>query len=262
MRDELILLASSHTPRNVGGIDKQLAGYSTIQYVRRIEGGIFLSYDADEVELTEGEWFFPAHPGPRIRFHPLYGGHWEHRHVGFQGPLVERWRAEGLWPERAQPAPLGRNWPDLFDELIGLFRRFDRVGRMRAVNKLEQLLLELAEARAEAGREREGGDAWLESVLARLDARTEPDLARLAPELGLSSTALRRRFKAATGISLQEHVLQSRIAAARALLTDTDLPLKAVAHQLGYQNEFFFSRQFKEKTGAAPGAFRKSRQLN
>ena len=120
------------------------------------------------------------------------------------------------------------------------------------------MLLELAEARREAQTE---PDPWLAGVLKLLDAADPPSLSALSRQLNYSSSALRARFRAATGISMQEHVLQGRIARARALLADTDLPLKAIARQLGYANEFYFSRQFHQRTGVAPGAFRKSRGL-
>lgn len=257
MHDELILLAASSVPRNRGSIDKYLAGYSTIQFVCKFHGSLFVAYDSDEYMLSDGEWFFPAHPGPRTRFHILGpDAHWHHRHIGFQGPLVESWRARGLWLTRPQRAPQGRDWPAWMDELIALARRPESLARLRAINMLEGLLLELADARQSATLPE---DPWLQRVLERLDAEWSPDLSALAASFGLSETALRRRFKHSTGITMQQHVLQRRMAAARALLADTDLPLKAIAAQLGYQNVYFFSRQFRQLCGVPPGVFRSSR---
>lgn len=256
MRDDLILLASSNAPHNRNSIDKWLDGYSTIQFVTDIRGTLRVAYDEREWNLREGDWFFPAHPGPRIRFHALgENDNWHHRHIGFQGPLVESWRAAGLWLEAPQCAPEGQNWAERMDEIIALVRQFERFSRWRAINALEALLLELAQARQAAT----APDAWLEGVLEQLDAGA--DLKTLGAQIGLSPTLLRRRFKAATGITMQEHVLQKRLATARALLSDTDLPLKAIANQLGYSSEAFFSRQFKIHSGVAPGAFRRSRKL-
>jgi AraC-like DNA-binding protein len=44
------------------------------------------------------------------------------------------------------------------------------------------------------------------------------------------------------------------------LLTETDLPLKAVAERLGYDSVYFFARQFRQIAGVPPGVFRRSRQ--
>ena len=141
------------------------------------------------------------------------------------------------------------------DEIIVLMRQFERLSRWRAINALEALLLELAQARQTP----DAPDAWLESVLRHLDAGADFD--DLSVQMAMSPTLLRRRFKAATGISMQDYVLQKRLAAARALLADSDLPLKAIAARLGYSSEAFFSRQFKTHSGVAPGAFRRSRKL-
>ena len=256
MRDDLTLLASSNVPHSRVFVDKHLRGYSTIQFATHIRGTLFLAYDESEWNLSAGDWFFPAHPGPRIRFHPLEpDDNWHHRHIGFQGPLVESWRAAGIWPQAPQPAPPGEDWARRVDEIIVLVRRAEALSRWRAINALEALLLELAQARQAAT----PPDAWLESVLRQLDAGA--DFQTLGAQIGMSPTLIRRRFKAATGITMRDHVLQKRLATARALLSDTDLPLKAIARQLGYSSEAFFSRQFKTHSGVAPGAFRRSRKL-
>lgn len=256
MRSDLTFLRSS-TRHVVGsGIDKHLHGYSTLQFVTAISGTLLVAYDDQEFLLKAGDWFFPAHPGPRYRCQAQNArDSWHHRHIGFQGPLVESWKAAGIWPEEPQSAPSGCDWAARMENLISLVRKGERLARLRAINGLEAVLLELAEARQGSW-----GNPWLQSVLARLDSENPPGLPQLAHEMGLSPTALRRRFKATAGVSMQEHRLQSRLAAARALLTDTDMPLKAIAARLGYKNEFFFSRQFRNHVGVAPGAFRKSRE--
>ena len=253
--NDLVLLATTNSQRARVFVDKHLHGYATIQFAENICGALMLSYDAQFYEWENGKWFFPAHPGPHLKFHPR-GAHdnWHHRHIGFAGPLVEKWRAAGLWLERPQRAPDGEDFGARMDELIGWARRGDALARRRTINGLEGLLLQLAEARQDLG-----GDAWLADVLARLEEQNAPDLTLLARELGLSDTLLRRRFKAATGQTLQEWIIGRRIRAAQILLSDSDWPLRAVAARLGYRNEYFFSRQFKTVVGVAPGAFRKSR---
>jgi two-component system response regulator YesN len=49
-----------------------------------------------------------------------------------------------------------------------------------------------------------------------------------------------------------------RIEAARHLLLESTLGVEQIAEALGYSNSAFFSRQFKLKTGVAPGEFRGS----
>jgi AraC-like DNA-binding protein len=254
---ELILLAASNVQHNRGNTDKRLRGYATIQFVEAIRGGIFLSYDEQIYELESGYWFFPAHPGPHLRFHALRaGGDWHHRHIAFAGPLVEKWRAAGIWLEKPQDVEAGAHFAARMDQLVAWARDGDQLMQRRAINGLEGLLLELAANRAQKAEQNE----WLSAILVALEGQNSPNFSQIARDMGLSDTALRRRFKAAAGQTMQEWVLSRKMSAARALLSDSELPLRAIASRLGYQNEFFFSRQFKMRVGVAPGAFRRSRQ--
>ncbi len=264
--EDLTFLVSSRNPESRQRLDKHVVGYYTIQYMER--GGVDLAYDEEWTRMECGEtgWFWPAYPGPRLRFHAAPGyDHWFHRHIAFQGPRVQRWQASGLWPDCAQPAPPGRGaaeWGAYFEEMCALSQRPDRWGRLRAVNLLEGLLLALADARASAPAA-DAEDAWLAPVLERLESADAfaPDYAGLARAAGMGLSTLRRRFRAATGLSLHGYVLQARLSRARALLAETDLPLAAVAERLGYENVYFFARQFKQQVGVPPGVYRRSRQL-
>ena len=268
---DLIFLATSRVEQNRSFLDKYLDGYATIQFSPR--GGVEVGYDERWYCLTGGAWFWPAHPGVRLRFRPAPGYEtWPHRHVGFRGALVEEWRASGLWLETPQSAPPSRSaaqWDEYFHQWSALAQRQDALGRRRAINVLEGLLLELADARQKSRRgaalEYSSQRApWLPRVLELLKTAIEkgenaPDYAQVARDLRISEATLRRHFKTATGVSPHEYFLRSRADTARVLLRESNLPLKAVATRLGYENEYFFSRQFKQFTGVSPGVYRKSR---
>jgi AraC-like DNA-binding protein len=261
MQEDLIFLASSYAPRAQSRINKYLQGYATIQYMQR--GAVELAYD-DDVQVLRGAWSWPAYPGPHLRFNaPVEGGHWFHRHLAFQGPLFEEWISLGYWPMRSCAAPPSRTpaeWGKYMDSMIELSRRGDSWGRRRAINMLEGLLLELCETSVD----RQSAESpWLQKVLSLLQLNQSSlcDYAQLARQLGLSEGSLRRKFKAATGTSLHAYVLQQRMVQARTMLAETDLPIKTIALRLGYSNVYFFSRQFKQMTGAPPAAYRQSRAL-
>jgi AraC-like DNA-binding protein len=256
MNDSLTILATTYAPQCAHRVDKRLVGYYTVQYMSA--GAVELSYDTRTYRL-EGAWFWTAYPGPRTRFNAAPGtSHWFHRHVGFTGPRVSRWLALGLLPAEPWPAPPGKDWAADMDALIATRLQRDPRSHLRAVNLLERLLLDLADARSEGGGQEE---PWL---AATRDALTEegvfaPDYERIAAEAGMSITTLRRRFRRAMGMSPHEYVLLARIAAARQILAETDLPLKSIAEQLGYDNVYFFCRQFKQSVGVPPGLYRKTR---
>jgi len=252
----IVFLATTYSPQCRHLVDKRLDGYYTLQFME--SGAVSLAYD-DRSYLLEGAWFWPAYPGPLIKFH-VAPGHdtWFHRHVGFRGPLVAEWIAAGLWLQEPQPMPGGGDYPALFDQIIHQARRSDRWGRLRAANLVEQLLLELAESRAQAPL----GEPWIDSALLLLNSEESfsPDYGRMAAKLNIGLSTLRRRFKEATGMALHTYVLERRMARARTLLVETDLSIKAIAERLGYDNVYFFSRQFTQQARVPPGAYRQSRQ--
>lgn len=260
MTDELYILATSSTESNGTSLDKHLHGYATIQFMEY--GQCRVALDDDWYDLLEPS-FFPAYPGPRIRFAPYPDRPYRHhRHIGFQGPLFGRWRAEGLWLEKPQAAPPGVDWGAYFEEMISHARRPGEWARRRTVNMIEGLLIQLVEARATAP----VSEAWLHRTMQSLDFEAEahwpasPDYAAVAEAVGLAEATLRRKFKTATGTSLHAFFLQRRVSAARRLLMETNMPIKEIAARLGYANVFFFSRQFREQAGVTPATLRRSRQ--
>jgi len=263
---DLVFLHSNYDPDCRAVVDKHFDGYWTLQYGE--SGGVCLDYEGRTrgpdvcATLPYGEaWFWPAYPGPRIRFRPGERGEWCHRYAAFQGARVARWVADGLWPEEPQPAPgpAGEH-AERFDEMLGHIRSGDRWAHARAVHLLEGILLDLAEARASALRSAPPTEPWLAALLDDAEPNFTPDYDAVARAHGMALPTLRRRFKEATGTPLHEYVLQRRVARARTLLGETDLPIKAVADRLGYKDVYFFTRQFRQQVGVPPAAYRRSRQ--
>jgi AraC family transcriptional regulator len=79
----------------------------------------------------------------------------------------------------------------------------------------------------------------------------------LADALGLSAGFLARAFKAATGQPPHAHILDRRIARARALLrTPACRDLSAVAYACGFASHAHMSAAFRTRLGAPPSALR------
>lgn len=79
----------------------------------------------------------------------------------------------------------------------------------------------------------------------------------LAEKAHLSHAYFQVMYKKAFGVTCITDVINTKIAQAKILLTSTDLPVKEVAQELGYNEVYHFIRQFKKSTGLTPGAFRK-----
>jgi AraC-like DNA-binding protein len=85
-----------------------------------------------------------------------------------------------------------------------------------------------------------------------------PGVDQLAAQAGLSSGHFRRLFREITGQSPLDFTISQRIERACFYLQESSLPVKQVAFTLGYRDIFFFSRQFRERTGYSPGAWRRT----
>jgi AraC-like DNA-binding protein len=254
---ELMFLYGESVPRCTHHIDKVFDNYFTLQLMTA--GGVEVEIGAEKYMLR-GRWFWSAYPGPRIYFH-VAGGFksWRHRYIAFRGPLVERWRGQGLFPIAPQRAPARGDFDQRFDALLESAARSDTLNNLHAANLLEAILIDLAEARSQIERR----PPWLEAVLARLDGAIsvqEVDYSKVAGAVGMSARTLRRRFVRAMGLGPHEYLLQARSAEARRLLGETDLPVKTIARKLGYRDVYYFSRQFGRLTGVPPATYRRSRQ--
>lgn len=78
----------------------------------------------------------------------------------------------------------------------------------------------------------------------------------MADQLNLSCSRLSVLYRRQFGISPVNDLIEIRLQAARVLLRSTQRPLKQIAQDCGFQNEYYFSRVFKERTGVSPSRYR------
>lgn len=83
-----------------------------------------------------------------------------------------------------------------------------------------------------------------------------PTLAGVAAQCGVSVAHLRRMYKSTTGHTLHNYIEELRVSRAKALLLDSNLPLKVISHKLGFCHPSAFSFAFKKTAGESPRAFR------
>jgi len=82
----------------------------------------------------------------------------------------------------------------------------------------------------------------------------------LCAAASVSETQLRRLFHRETGLSPMQYLHDLRIAQARNLLLQGDISVGEVAEICGYSSLFYFSRDFKNRVGAAPSRYRDGAQ--
>lgn len=88
----------------------------------------------------------------------------------------------------------------------------------------------------------------------------EFDMNKLAAELGLSRSSLYSKFKALTGITPNDYVLQSKLKRAAFLLTEhPELQIADISDRLGFGSPRYFTRCFKAQFEITPADYRKAK---
>lgn len=82
-------------------------------------------------------------------------------------------------------------------------------------------------------------------------------LADVAQCVHMSQYHFSRLFKRECGYSPHEYIILVRINRAKHLLKTTDLPVKIIAQNVGYQNVTTFTNAFSNRVGLSPSAFRR-----
>jgi AraC-like DNA-binding protein len=128
-----------------------------------------------------------------------------------------------------------------------------------AANQLRHLLSQFA---LEISRGHGGGKASLDLEALRAymeeNIHRQLDLEALAAVAHLSKYHFSARYKAATGYSPIQHFLHMKVEYACQLLDSTELSVKAVAAELGYDDALYFSRLFSRVMGESPRAYRRA----
>ena len=83
-------------------------------------------------------------------------------------------------------------------------------------------------------------------------------LADIAKQVHLSVSRLAHLFKEQMGITLIDYLTNVRITQAKRLLLTTDDSCTTICFKVGYNNQSYFTRTFKEISGMTPGQFRQS----
>jgi AraC-like DNA-binding protein len=86
-------------------------------------------------------------------------------------------------------------------------------------------------------------------------------LGAMARRCSLSVPQFTRTFRRAFATSPRQFVIHQRIRRAIHLLRESQTPIKVIAESLGYEDHFFFHRQFKSTTGVTPIEVRRGKPV-
>jgi AraC-like DNA-binding protein len=222
------------------------------------------------VYLTRGEaWFcdelgtnasihagqgFLLFPGVEHEYSTNENSDWDELHLFFEGSAFDLWCEQGLL-DPACPVftcePVERTTRQLQQVWLEANHPLDQILR------LQGFLMECGLV-STATRRDDPENQWLEHARRRLtETLDQPDgIEMIAKELGLSHQTFRKTFRRLQGCPAGRYrAFQTMEAAARRLLTEST-PIKQISDELGFCDEFHFSRRFKLLMGSTPAAYR------
>ncbi len=188
---------------------------------------------------------------------------WDEHWVGFSGDYPMSLLQHGFISSRRPVLHVGlyESLMDGFQDLVDIAQSEPPAFQQRLGALIVNLI---AQIRSFAKERKLGADA--EDIMRRARFRlienlhAPLDVEEFARELGLDYASFRKLFKAYTGLSPYQYFLQLKIHRARHLLQEDSLSVKEVAFMLGFDNQYYFSRIFKKKTGCSPSNWQHQRR--
>lgn len=93
------------------------------------------------------------------------------------------------------------------------------------------------------------------------DFPSKYNAARYAKMMNLSESRFNHLFKAEVGVAPYTYLLELRINNAATLLEQTNLQIKQIAEQSGFEDALYFTQAFKKAKGVTPSQYRKQSAL-
>jgi AraC family transcriptional regulator of arabinose operon len=164
--------------------------------------------------------------------------------------------AAGLMRISTKPGRRRERILRLFDDLLDHSRRRGLRAELLAMNTLERMLIEIEPANPD--RHKQHTDDRIDRVLRYIDRHLDGylDVPALATVAGLSASRFAHLFRERTGLAPARCVESRRMERARTLLESTDLPMREVAQQVGYDPQHF-AKRFRHVHSMTPGQYRK-----
>jgi AraC-like DNA-binding protein len=228
-----------------------------IVYIPKGEG--FFSAAGKTWEVIPGSMFFIL-PGLKHWYKPVEEKGWYEYWVGFRGSYFDKLAAEGLLSKERLFFNIGH-----YDYLITVFNRiFSEVRGQKPLYQMNacSAVLSLITEVLSRSRRQEQPDFYQQIVekakfLMETNIYGAINLPSIANQIGISTSRLNEIFKQFTSMTPYQYYIHIKIHKAEELLGEKNISVKETARHMGFEDQLYFSRIFKQKTGITPSDWKK-----
>jgi AraC-like DNA-binding protein len=227
-----------------------------IVYITKGKGNLEVENTA--YTLIPGSLFLIL-PGIKHRYKPVFETGWQEYWVGFNGYYFSRLLRERVLSREHIFFQIGLN-----DTILSLFDNiFDEVRTQRPLYQLKACtgILSLLGETLSFERRKEQPSSY-QKIVEKAKYFMESsvygimNLPAISEQIGISTSRLHKVFKQYTSMSPYQYYLHIKIHRAKHLLEQGDASVKEVAYRMGFEDQAYFSRLFKKKTGIAPSEWK------
>jgi AraC-like DNA-binding protein len=198
-------------------------------------------------------------PGIKHLYRPLLETGWHEYWVGFKGAYFSGLIKEGRFSPDQVFFQIG-----LHDSILSLFNLiFDEIHAQRPLYQIKACaaILSLIAEVLTRDRRKEQLNSYQKTVekakcLMESNVFSAINLPSISEQLGISTSRLNEIFKTYTSMTPYQYYIQIKIYKAESLLEQQDLSVKEVAYKMGFEDQYYFSRLFKNKTGVSPSKWK------
>jgi AraC-like DNA-binding protein len=200
-------------------------------------------------------------PGAWHRYKPDFQTGWTENYIGFNGKMASQFMQHRLFTSEIPVIEVGVR-EEILDSFLKIFYLVEKE-KPGFQQIASGLIIKLLGYLVAFEKQKEFSGKQIAEVIkeARFQMRSDVgknfDLKKFAEENNVGYSWFRRMFKNYTGLSPRQYCLQLKIIRAKELLQSTELSVKEISYELGFESIHYFSRIFKKKTGINPTKFRK-----
>lgn len=221
--------------------------------------GILETKNRKKLRLNKGDLvFIPSNEWHRYK--PTKETGWKEYWVTFNGPQVKKFQNNGILSSKTEVIKIGldEDTVNLFDQMIDYFDRNPLGFNEFLVSLLYKLIAHINYLKINSISSNIKNEDIIKHTKIYIleNVNKNIDFNILAKQLGTSYSNLRKVFKDYTKLSLLQYQISLKLHKAKLFLTQTDKSISEISDELGFENQFYFSKFFKDKTNLSPKKWR------